>query len=81
MDLSLLLKVSDKFNINPLFVISGFVLIYGLIGYGKINKELHKKKDEEIIYWKNKYEKEKEEKLEYEIKRSLLRQTEMLNKN
>ena len=81
MDLSLLLKLSDEFNINPLLVIGLFILAYSLLGFGKINRELHKKKDNEIIYWKNKYEKEKDKQLEYEIKKGLLRQAEMLNKN
>lgn len=75
--LELLFKLSDKFNINP-FVMFGLVFLF----YGfKINDKLHRKKDEEIENLKKENKKLRDKQLEYEIKKSMVRQTEMLNKN
>lgn len=77
-EIKLILYLSKTFGINPLFLFGFVLFIYSMIMKEKLNKELHKKKDEEIERLKNKYDKVKDELFELQFKNSVTRQSSML---
>lgn len=76
--IGLILSLAKEFHYNPLVIFGVVFTAYGLLGFHKINTQLHKKKDEEIEKLKKENDKLREEKFELELKRSFKNQSGMI---
>ena len=77
----LILDLAKEFHINPLILLGIILTSYGLLGFHRVNTQLHKKKDEEIDKLKKEVDLHRDKILELELKGSLRNQSGMLYYN